>query len=84
MTTTTTIMAFLDQLAPLAMDLPTSRQERIAYALGMLAADMTAHPPSNHLLAICAHEGLAPQEAEQLARGLACLIVRVTQLVIQE
>jgi hypothetical protein len=83
MSTTTTIMAALDQMAP-SCHLPSQKQTRLAYALGLLAADMTAHPPSNHLLAICAHEGLEEVEAEELARGLASLIVRVTQLVIQE
>ena len=72
------LLAPLDDLYPTA-DLPSAADTDRAYALGILAADLTAHPPSCHLLAVCQHLGWEMDEALTIGRALASLIVRISQ-----
>src|SRR5262245_15315719 len=73
-------LAPLDDIAPLA-SFPTTLDEQKAYALGMLAADLTAHAPSLHLLAICKHYGWDEAEALTIGRAIASMLVRLAQRV---
>ena len=72
------LLAPLDELY-LTSELPTRQEAERAYALGMLAADLTAHAPSCHLLAVCAHLGWEVDEALTIGRALASLITRLAQ-----
>lgn len=71
-----TFLAPLDELYPVA-ELPSPADTERAYALGMLAADLTMHAPSNHLLAVCEHLGWEPGEALTIGRALASLLTRI-------
>ena len=63
---------------------PSPRQAELAYVLGMLAADLTCHPPSDHLLAICQELGVGQEQAEHIGCVLATLIQRLASLTPQE
>lgn len=71
-------LAPLDDLF-LASELPTQQDAERAYVLGMLAADLTTHAPSCHLLAVCQHYGWEMDEALTIGRALASLITRIAQ-----
>lgn len=85
MLTATHIGTTLDQLlAPLddlylVTEFPTQAENDRAYIVGMLAADLTQHAPSSHLLAICRHVGWDEGDALTIGRALASLIVRLAQ-----
>ena len=72
------LLAPLDEIVPLAQ-FPTERDMTKAYALGCLAADLTANAPNMHLIQVCQHLGWEQGEALTIGRALASLLVRLAQ-----
>jgi hypothetical protein len=79
-----TLLAPLDDVARLsAPSEPTAPQIELAYALGLLAAELTINPPSMFLLATIRHLGLSQDQALTIGRALAETIRRVSARVGQ-
>jgi hypothetical protein len=73
------LLAPLDAIGRTGCAEPTDAERQRAYALGMLAADLTAHPPSLNLLEICRYGGVSADEALTIGRALSGLLLRIAQ-----
>ena len=72
------LLAPLDDVAPgLPIGEPRDATVQAAYALGMLGADLTAHPPNRHLLEICRMAGVEEGAALTIGRAVASMLVRL-------
>jgi hypothetical protein len=73
------LLAPLDDIARLPVTgEPSTAQTERAYALALLAAELTINPPSLYLLEVLDHYGVAPDDALTIGRALSGVALRVS------